>query len=424
MLKLPDPILATSVDLARWLRDGDRILVGQGSGEPVALMRLLAEAARERSRLTAIIGASLGPLGGAEHGLAFESYGALGTAAQLPEASLTILPLHYSQFIARIVDGRLPCDVVFVQLSAPDDQGRVYLGMGDLHLLDAARRARVVCAEINPHTPRMAGTLWPGEVPVHVTVLAGGVPPAPALGEATAEDRAIAAHVASLVPDRAVLQLGIGRLPDTIARALKGHRDLGLHSGTLTDSIAALIQSGALTNACKEIDAGLSVAGVIFGGRETLDHLRQDAAIEARPTAYTHAAANISRLSRFCAINSAVEVDLTGQINAESAGGRRVGGTGGQVDFTRGAQGARGGRAIVALPATARSGAVSRIVPRVSHVTIARSDADTVVTEWGIAELAGCPLEERARRMIDIAAPQVREDLSRYWRDEGRAHHG
>jgi len=423
-MKLPEPATATSIHLARWLRDGDRILVGQGSGEPAALMRLLAEAARERARLTAIIGASLGVLAGAEHGLMFESCGALGTAAQLPEASLTILPLHYSQFIARIVDGRLPCDVVFVQLSTPDEQGRVYLGMGDLHLIDAARRARVVCAEINPQAPRMPGTLWPRDVAVHLAVTAEGAPLAPIGGAATAEDCAIAAHVAGLVPDRAVLQLGIGRLPDTIARALKDHRDLGLHSGTLTDAVAALIQAGALTNAGKEIDTGLSVAGVVFGGTEILDHLGRDAAIEARSTAYTHAPDNITRLSRFRAINSAVEVDLTGQINAESARGRRVGGTGGQVDFTRAAQGAPGGRAIVALPSTARGGAISRIVARASHVTIARTDADTVVTEWGVAELAGFPIEERARRMIDIAAPQFREDLSRYWHDEGRARHG
>lgn len=424
MLELPKPAIAAPVHLSRWLRDGDRILVGQGSGDPVTLMRLLTEAARERAGLMAIIGASLGTLGGAKDGLTFESYGALGTAAQLPEASLTILPLHYSQFIARIVDGRLPCDVVFVQLSPPDEQGRVFLGMGDLHLIDAARRARVVCAEINPHTPRTPGTLWPQDVPVHFTVMAGGAPLAPVVGEATSQDRAIARHVASLVPDRAVLQLGIGRLSDTIARSLKDHRDLGLHSGTLSDAIAALIQAGALTNAGKEIDSGLSVAGVIFGGTEILDHLQRDPSIEIRPTAYTHAAAIITRLSRFYAINSAVEVDLTGQINSESAGGRRVGGAGGQVDFTRGAQGSPGGRAIVAMPATACNGTVSRVVPRVSHVTIARADAGTVVTEWGVAELSGCPLEERARRLIAIAAPQFRDDLSRKWHNEGRARHG
>lgn len=424
MFKLPEPTTSNSIHLARWLRNGDRILVGQASGEPAILMRLLGEAAKECDRLTAIIGASLGKLGGTENGLMFTSYGALGTAAKLPEVSLTILPLHYSQFIARIVDGRLSCDVVFVQLSTPDEQGRLFLGMGDLHLIDAARRARVVCAEINPHVPRTSGTLWPSDVPVHVTVTAEGAPLSSAISEATADNRALAANVADLVPDRAVLQLGIGRLPDTIALALKDHRDLGLHSGTLTDGVVALMKAGALTNACKEIDIGRSIVGVILGGAKTLEHVWMDPSIKVRSTAYTHGEFNITRLSRFFSINSAIEVDLTGQINAEFAGGRRVGGTGGQVDFSRAAQGSPGGRAVVAIPSTARNGAISRIVPRTSHVTIARTDADTVVTEWGVAELAGCPLDQRARRMIDIAAPQFREDLSRYWHDHGRASHG
>ncbi|MBV0892065.1 hypothetical protein KTN05_09400 [Paracoccus sp. Z118] len=424
MTRLPEPVTAASADLPRWLRDGDRILVGQGSGEPATLMRLLAGAAQARSGLTAVIGATLGHLPGAENGLRFESYGAIGTAARLPEASLAVLPLHYSQFVARIVDGRLACDVVFVQLSTPDERGHVFLGMGDLHLIDAARRARVVIAEINPHTPPTPGTRWPDDLPVHLTVRAEAAPLAPKPGDAGDEERAIAAHVAGLVPDRAVIQIGIGRLPDTILDALRGHRDLGLHSGVLSDGAAALVRAGALTNAAKEIDAGVSVAGVLIGGPLLLDHVRQDPAIEVRPTAHTHSAAAIARLSRFMAINSAIEVDLTGQINAEHAGGRRVGGTGGQVDFTRAAQVSPGGRAIVALPSTARAGSVSRIVRRAASVTVARADADTVVTEWGVAELAGVPLAERARRMIEISAPQFREDLARYWHDEGRHRHG
>lgn len=424
MFEMPQPVTAAVADLSRWLQDGDRILVGQGSGEPATLTRLLARAARERTGLTAIIGATLGDLLGAENGLAFESYGAIGTAARLPQASLTVVPLHYSRFVERIADGRLPCDVVLVQLSTPDENGDLFLGMGDLHLIDAARRARVVIAEINPHTPRTPGTRWPDDVPVHAAVKADSVPLAPPVGEPSVEDRDIAARVAALMPDRAVIQLGVGRLPDTIAEALRNHRDLGLHSGVLTDGCATLVRAGALTNAAKEIDAGVSVAGVIIGGPALLDHVRRDPAIEIRPTAHTHSTAIIARLSRFFAINSAVEVDLTGQINAEFAGGRRVGGTGGQIDVTRGAHCSSGGRAIVALPSTARGGSVTRIVPRASSVTVARADTDTIVTEWGVAELAGCSLDERARRMIEIAAPPFREELSRYWHDEGRHRHG
>lgn len=428
--QLPEPITTASVSLSRWLRDGDRILVGQGSGEPGALMCLLGQAATERRGLTAIIGTTLGELpradgaaSGGDEGLRFESYGAMGTAARLPPAALTVLPLHYSQFIARIADGRLPCDVVFVQLSPPAADGRHHIGMGDLHMIDAARRARVVIAEINPQTPHTPGTRWPDDLPVHVAVAAEGAPLAPRAVEATEDDHRIAAHVAGIVPDRAVLQLGIGRLPDRIAEALRHHRDLGLHSGVLGDGAGALIRAGALTNAAKEIDAGRSVAGVIIGGPALLDHVRQDRSVEIRPTAYTHATGNIARLSRFTAINSAIEVDLTGQINAEFAGRRRVGGTGGQVDVTRGAQASAGGRAIVALPSTAKGGAVGRIVAQVSCVTVARTDADTVVTEWGVAELAGQPLEERARRMIAISAPDFREELSRCWHDQERHRH-
>lgn len=424
MLKLPEPVTSANVELSRWLRDGDRILIGQGSGEPVTLTRLLGEAANKLSRLVAIIGASLGSVSGSKDGLHYESYGAIGTAARLPESSLTVVPLHYSQFVARIIDGRLPCDVVFVQLSVPDEQGNVYIGMGDLHLIDAARRARVVIAEINTHTPPTLGTRWPGEVPIHAAVVANGAPPAPAAGEPSKDERDIAAIVAGLIPDRAVIQLGVGRLPDTIAEALRDHRDLGLHSGVLTDGCAKLVQAGSLTNSAKEIDTGFSIAGVIIGGAALLGLLRQDNTIEIRPTKHTHSAATISRLSNFVAINSAIEIDLTGQINAENAGGRRVGGAGGQMDFARGAQCSNGGRAVVALPSTARGGSVSRIVRRASSVTVARADVDTIVTEWGVAELAGRPVDERARQMIAIAAPQYREELSRYWHDEGRHHHG
>ena len=258
--------------------------------------------------LTAVIGTTLGDIPGADAGLAFESYGAMGTAARLPAGALTVIPQHYSQFVRRIVDGRVGCDVAFIQLSAPDDQGNLFLGMGDLHLIDAARRARVVVAEINPATPHTPGARWPADVPVHLAVASAAPPRAPLAARDADCDRALAERVAALVPDRAVIQLGVGRLPDTIAELLAGHRDLGLHSGVLTDGCAALIQSGALTNAAKEIDTGLSVAGVLIGGERLLDHVRQDRSIRICPTAHTHSTGVIARLSRFTAINSAILV--------------------------------------------------------------------------------------------------------------------
>lgn len=407
-------------ELSRWLREGDRILIGQGSGEPVNLMRLLGHVSQRIPRLTALIGTTLGDLPHASSALHFESYGAMGTASKIPQDALTILPLHYSQYIAMIVDGRLSVDVVFVQLSEPDDAGRFYLGMGDLHLIEAARRARVVIAEINSQTPQTRGTVWPEEISIHAAIEAMASPLAPARESQDKTDLGIAANVAELIPDRAVIQLGIGRLPGGIAMALSGHADLGLHSGVLSDSVVELVRCGALTNARKEIDTGVSVAGVLIGGASTLQHAANDAATEIRPTSDTHSSSKIAKLSRFHAINSAIEVDLIGQVNAETIGKRRVGGCGGQIDFTRAAQVSAGGRAIIALASTARNGTVSRIVPRASSITVAKNDADTIVTEWGVAELAGQSLDERARRLTEIAAPQFRENLARYWHDEGR----
>jgi len=190
------------------------------------------------------------------------------------------------------------------------------------------------------------------------------------------------------------------------------------------DGVVDLIERGVLTNARKEIDQGRSIAGLLIGTRRLYDFANDNEAVLLAPAGHTHAIDVMARLSRFCAINSAVQVDLTGQVNAEEADGRHVGAVGGQVDFVRGANASRGGRAIIALPSTARDGAVSRIAAQVTTVTCSRADVDAIVTEWGIAELRGATLSQRAERMIAIAAPQFREDLSRMWHDKGRAAHG
>jgi acetyl-CoA hydrolase len=179
------------------------------------------------------------------------------------------------------------------------------------------------------------------------------------------------------------------------------------------DSICALVETGAVTNARKPVDAGACVTGVLFGTRRLYDFADDNPAIRMAPPDYTHAAAVIGRLPGFVAINSAIEVDLTGQINAEMVDGTYLGAVGGQLDFMRAAAIAPGGRSIIALPATAKGGAISRIVGRINAgvVTTPRSDADVIVTEHGVAELRGCTIAERVRRMIAIAAPEWRDDL-------------
>jgi len=222
-----------------------------------------------------------------------------------------------------------------------------------------------------------------------------------------------------LIPDRAPLQIGIGAIPDAILAALAGHRELGIHSGMISDGIADLIEAGVATNSRKSFDRGITVAGVLFGTRRLNEFAHRNASLRLHLPAYTHGIDVLARIAHFVAINSAIEVDLTGQVNAEVANGTYIGAVGGQVDFVRGANAAPNGRSIIALPATAKHGKTSRVVAtlRDAPVTSLRSDADLVVTEWGVAEMRGQTLAERARRMIAVAAPQFRESLERAARD-------
>ncbi|HEX6959933.1 MAG TPA: acetyl-CoA hydrolase/transferase C-terminal domain-containing protein [Ferrovibrio sp.] len=406
------------LDFARWVKPGDTILCGQGTAEPRSLTRhLIAQADRLgplRLFLGPVFSDSFPPTAPAN--LAFSGYCGIGRAAQLAKAGrLDILPVHYSDLERQFAAGLLPADVVLLQLSPPRPGRRHSLGLACDYTLAAARRARVVIAEVNEQVPWLHGGEIPGDLRIDAFVAAEALPlelPGAAIGE---RERQIGAHVGRYIPDGATLQMGIGSIPDAIMAGLLDRRDLGIHSGMIGDGVCDLIEAGIITNARKSIDAGVSVAGVLFGTRRLYDLADDNPAIRLAPPSYTHGLAVIGRLRDFIAINSAIEVDLTGQIGAEMVDGVYVGAVGGQLDFIRGAHASAGGRSIIALPATAKGGAVSRIVTSLGSgvVTTPRSDADIIVTEYGAAELRGCTLAERARRMIAIAAPQWRDDLEK-----------
>ena len=225
--------------------------------------------------------------------------------------------------------------------------------------------------------------------------------------------RAIGAHVARLIGDGATLQVGLGALPDACLMALTGKRDLGLHSGVIGDRAADLVDAGVVTNRRKPLDTGLSVTAGLLGTQRLYRWAHRHPTLRMRNAVYTHDTATHAQLPNLIGINSALEVDLTGQMNAEVASGRSIGMIGGHGDFMRGCQRSPGGRAILALEATARGGKVSRIVPRLADgiVTSSRSDADVVVTEYGIAELRGRTVSERAKALIAIAHPDFRKSL-------------
>lgn len=416
----PEPADAATLDFTTLLRPGDRVVCGQGTAEPLTLTRRLAAQAPALGPLDVFVGPLLGDSFTPERvqgtQMRFSSYGAMGAAGRLWRAGLLdVLPMHYSALDAAARSGAWRADVVLLQLAPPrGGAGRGFsLSLANDYAAQAARHARLVIAEVNPQAPWTFDAPLPEGLPSLLLVAACHPPVDVAPTVMGATEQAIAGHVADLVPDDAVLQIGIGAIPDTVLAALAGHRDLGIHSGVIGDRMVELIERGVVTNARKSLDAGLTVTNAIFGTALARTHAHDNPAIRVRPARYTHGREVLAALERLVAINSALEVDLAGQVNTEMAGAAYVGGTGGLLDFARGARASQGGRSIIALPATARQGTVSRIVPRLSNVTLPKSDADVVVTEHGVADLRHATLAERARRLIAIAAPEFREALAK-----------
>lgn len=410
-----------TLDFAGLIRAGDVVVCGQATAEPRTLTQALVTQKDRLPPFTVVVGPLFSrtfiPEGTGT--IRFRSYGAIGEARRLAQAGrLDVIPSHYSAFCADFASGRHHADVVLVQL-AIDDAGRLNASLSNDYVVDAARRARLVIAEINPHAPWTFGAEWPADIPLHVRVAASEPPLELPSVELDDISRRIAAHAAGLIADDSTLQFGVGRIPDAILSSLSHVRDLGIHSGLINDAVVDLIACGALTNARKGIDIGLTVTNQLIGTRRLYDFAHRNPAIAVRPTSYTHAAVVLGRVNRLVAINSALQVTLDGSVNAETIDGVAIGAIGGQVDFVRGANASPGGRAIIALPATTPRGA-SRIVTEVETVTTSRADVDAIVTEWGVAELRGCDLTERARRMIAIAAPEHRERLTQDAWERGR----
>lgn len=406
------------IELERYVRPGDTIWWNQGTAEPLSLTESLVRQRAAVGPCRAFLGVNSSTTLQAEHAdyLSLLSYCGLGRNQPLLEAGmLDVVPCHYSQLPSMLDNGVLPCDVMFLHVSPPGPDGKSSLGTAHDYLLSAARRARVVIAEINEQMPWTYGAHGLEEIHFDAVVHSSRPlleTPVAVVGQI---EQRIAEHAAGFIEDGSVLEMGIGAVPDAILGRLADRRDLGVHSGMLGDSIVGLIESGAVTNARKSIDAGLTTVGILLGTQRLYKFARTNASLNFQPGTYTHAHSVLAKIDNFVAINSAIEVDLTGQINAEVLNGRYMGAIGGQTDFMRGALAARNGRSIIALPSSARNGGISRIVSRLadSVVTTPRSEADIFVTEWGAAQLRGQPLQERMRRMIAIAHPDHREQLER-----------
>lgn len=401
--------------LSTLIRPGDTLMWGQAQAEPATLIRHLIAQRREIGRVRLFLGIGHGGQLQPEHADAFDflAYCGAGTNRKLAQAGLLdILPVHYSHLPRLIGTGLLHVDVLMLQVSPPDGQGRHSLGLAREYLVPALARARAVIGEVNPAVPWTHGGPYLSEADFALLIQSDEPLREEAAKPLSPVDLAIGRNIAGLIEDGATLQTGVGAIPDAALAQLAGRRDLGIHSGALGDGAAALWESGALTNARKSIDPGISVTGLLLGGERIRRLAHRNPAIELRGTEYTHDPRILGRIERFVALNSAVEVDLTGQVNSEVAAGRYLGGVGGIVDFLRAAGASRGGVPVIALPST--GGGRSRIVPALSGpVTVARSDACVIVTEYGVADLRGVSLRERRARLIAVAHPSHRESLDR-----------
>lgn len=405
-------------DVADFLSPGDGVWWGQGSAEPEPLVNQVLDAVDRVGPIRAFSGLTWNERlsGDLPEKLTVVSYGGLGQLRSLSkQGQLDVVPCHYSAIPRMFASGQLPNDVGLVQVSPPDDDGMVTLGTGVEYVADAILHTRTLIAEINEQMPRtVGGPRLP--LAAFAAVIETDRPLREAPTKAADDvERAIARNVAGIIDDGATIQIGVGSLPAAVLEALSGHADLGFHSGMIADGVLALVEKGVITGARKEIDAGLVVTGAALCSTDGYRRLT-DLPVEFRAASYTHSPAVLSHLTSLVSINSAIEVDLLGQVGAELARGVHIGAVGGQVDFSRAAS-LTGSRSIIALRSTVGSGdsAQSTIVPtlRSGVVTTARVDVDAVVTEHGVAMLTGCTVAERALRLIEVAAPEHRHELQR-----------
>lgn len=396
--------------LASHLREGDRIFVSGSSNEPSGLLGTLRESALP-SNLHFIQFPIPGynrqdftqwP-GNAHHTTFFMTPDLRKAAAD----RLHFTPMQMRHVYDWLHDG---VDVVMTQ-AARDRNGELRFGPNVDFLQAAMSSARVVLIEINEAMVAPAGGLVvdPDMITDSITTHREPWRASPVVIDDVS--RRIGELVAGLVRDGDCLQTGIGAIPAAILGALSERNDLGLHGGLIDDGGMALIQRGVVNGRRKTIDAGHHITGMALGSEALQAWLAETPSVIFRGANYTHELSVLRMIDNFVSVNSAVEIDLFGQVNAEYAAGRQISGTGGSIDFMRGARASRGGRSIVALPATARDGAVSRIVASVELVTAARTDVDIVVTEFGIAQLRGLSAKARASQLIELAAPAFRDAL-------------
>ncbi len=411
--------LKTAQEAVADIGDGATVYFGSGCGVPHTLIQALADRGEELTDVEVIHHLTLGdaPYLAPEmkgHFRLNDCFVGANTREAVNEGRADYIPVHLHEMARLFRRKVLPLDTALIIVSPPDEHGFCSFGIEVGVTKPAALSADHIVAEVNRKMPRTLGDSF-----IHVSKIDAFVEvdcdldefrPAPP----TAVEKQIGAHIATLIEDRACLQLGLGSIPNAVLDYLDDRKDLGIHTEMFTEALPGLIERGVVTGEAKNVHPGKAVAGFVMGTREVYDFAHDNALLEFHPTDYVNHPLHIAANDHMVAVNSAIQVDLTGQVCADSIGERIYSGFGGQADFIRGAAMSKGGLPIIALPSMTSDGEISRIVPSLDHgagVVVTRADVHVVVTEYGIAHLLGRNVRQRAEALISIAHPDSRENL-------------
>jgi len=417
--KIVSPEEAVSV-----VRSGDRVFVSGNASTPYVLLRALAKRkdTLENVKVCHVLLLGEDPLSAPEMERHFRHESLfVGPAdrAAVNEGRADYFPIFLYEIPSLFRKQILPVDVAIIQTSPPDEHGFVSLGTEVVATKAAAETAPVVIAQVNEKMPRTLGDCF-----IHVSKLTKVIEVDEHLPELVVKDiseveKKIAEHIAEMIDDGSTLQLGIGGIPNAVLSLLEGKKDLGIHTEMVSDGVMQAIEAGIVTSARKTLHPGKVIATFALGSAPLYRYLHDNPLFEFHPVDYTNDPFVVAQNDNIVAINSALEIDLTGQVCSDSIGYQIYSGFGGQVDFIRGAARAQGGRPIIALPSTAKGDAYSRIVPHLTEgagVVTSRGDVHYVVTEYGVAYLHGKSLRQRAQELICIAHPKFRDELTHFAR--------
>ncbi|MFX0048179.1 MAG: acetyl-CoA hydrolase/transferase family protein [Candidatus Hermodarchaeota archaeon] len=402
------------------IKSQDYVVFGHAAGEPTTLVD---ELVKQKDRLKNVKIIHMVPLGESKYCLPnmkenfrhISLFAGVGTRKAIKENRADYTPVFFSEIPRLFRNNIIPIDVALIQLSPPDGNGDMSFGVSVDYTLQASKSAKLVIAEVNKQMPRTMGSS------IHYSEVDFIVETDRPLNELsppiiTEIEEKIGRNIASLVPNNANLQLGIGGIPDAALKFLLDKKDLGIHSEMFSDGVVELYKKGIITNKYNNLNPGKFTATFLMGTKKLYQFVDNNTDVEMYPVDYTNNVMNAGKVEKLISINSALQIDLFGQICADTLGYQQFSGVGGQLDFVRASSLSPGGKSIIALPSTNKAGTISRIVVKLydgSCITTTRNDVHYIVTEYGIADLRGKTIRERAKGLIDIAHPNFRTQLKK-----------